>query len=195
MSRFVIDWRIANPLSIRCGLQIRNEHGEQTNKEDENMIRMIFRLFILLFLIIGLAFLCKGLLPHPHTAELRTAYERSCVAEKKAQITFDPSYLSEGFTQHAVATITPMLQQDAGTTFIGSEEKIIYLSVVEYNPPEAIIEVKYSYRGYTYNRSTKVITYDNVLPDRYWRIDRYRMKQENGIWKFDETVEFVGWSG
>ena len=30
---------------------------------------------------------------------------------------------------------------------------------------------------------------------RDWHIEVYRMLQEDGVWKYDEFLEFVDWSG
>jgi len=80
------------------------------------------------------------------------------------------------------------------STSIGEEIEVDWVSVESYQPPEAIIEVKYFYRTYTYNRNTGEVTYHDI-PHRYWRIFKYRMLQEDGAWKVDETLEFVDWSG
>jgi hypothetical protein len=128
-------------------------------------------------------------------AELKAAYERSITVSDKARKDFDYSNLSEGFTKHGIAIIEKAIEhEEYAPTFIGEEAEVSWVEVLEYNPPEAIIKVKYFYRSYEYNRETKVITYYDK-PYRYWRMWKIRMRQEDGIWKFDETLEFVNWSG
>jgi hypothetical protein len=111
-------------------------------------------------------------------------------------MTLDTSKLSEAFTQNSITAIEKVLEQEKNlTTFIGEEKEVDWVEIVAYNPPEAIIKVKYFYRGFTYNRETGEIKYGNDPPRRYWRIEEYRMVQEDGIWKFDKFVDLVDWSG
>jgi hypothetical protein len=137
---------------------------------------------------------CSDASPHPHQAELRAAFERSEEVLAEARLNLDTSRLSEAFTKEGLPDILEALKAAEDTVFRAEEIEIDWVAVIEYNPPEAIIEVKYFYRAYTYNRETGEIAYDSE-PRRYWRILKYRMLQEDGIWKVDEALEFVDWSG
>lgn len=155
------------------------------------MFRVI--LFILLMSITIVS--CKGVSPHPpHQSELRAAFEHNREVLEEARLSLDTSGLSEVFTEESSPEIIEALKAAEGTTFRGEDIDVEWLRVLEYDPPEAIIEVKYFYRPFTFNRETGRITYESE-PRRYWRIYRYRMLQEDGVWKVDRGLEFVDWSG
>jgi hypothetical protein len=140
---------------------------------------------------------CIDASPHPHQAELRAAFEHSREVLAEARFNLDTSRLPQVFTKESLPDILEEIEdwKAAGDTVFRAEEiEIDWVAVVEYNPPEAIIEVKYFYRAYTYNRGTGEITYDSES-HRYWRIIKYRMLQEDGAWKVDKALEFVDWSG
>lgn len=144
-----------------------------------------------------------GCFPHLQEAEFRAAFERGdkILTESKRN-GFDTSHLAEAFTQNAIDiierefTVEKEMIRKEKLTYIAGEETtaIAWVDVIEYTPPEAIVEVRYYYRTYEYNLQTGVIKYFN-RPNRYWRTFKYRMRQEDGIWKVDKALEFVDWSG
>lgn len=138
---------------------------------------------------------CTGFLPHPRQKELHAAYERSVEVLAEARLNSDTSHLSEVFTQNVIPEIIEGLEKKKDPTFRAEEIEVDWIKVIEYEPPVAVIEVKYFYRGYTYDRETGKKTYDDPRPHRYWRIWKEKMIQEDGIWKVDESLEFVDWSG
>jgi hypothetical protein len=126
-------------------------------------------------------------------SELRLAYERSQVILMDARINHDSTLLSEAFTQNNINVIENAWEYENDSTFTAPEITVIWLKVVEYDPPEAIVEVKYFYRGYEYNRKTGTMVYLDE-PQKYWRIVRDRMRFEDEKWKLDESLELVDWS-
>jgi hypothetical protein len=155
-------------------------------------LRSILFLFLTFF-----AISCRGSLLDPNQQELREAFENSREVLAEARISLNTSHLSDVFTRENLPKITKAiddLKVAEDDIFRAEEIEVAWVKVVSVNPPEAIIEVKYFYRPYTFNRKTGNITYDSE-PHRYWRIVKYRMLKENNIWKVDEGLEFVDWSG
>ncbi len=74
LRRFVIAWRITNSLSIRCGLQIRNEHSEQLR----------FTTFFCLFFIIVMATACTSPAVQEQVSPSLTVAEKSTPTQLSA---------------------------------------------------------------------------------------------------------------
>lgn len=142
---------------------------------------------------------CTGFFVDPHEAELQAAYERSQTIITEARRTLDNSHLSEVYSQNVMETVERefVIEKELAKEdpiLMGEESETDWVHVLEYNPPNAIIEVKYFFRAYTYNRKTGEIKYYDQ-PRRYWRTIRVKMLQEDGVWKLDEVLEIVDWSG
>ena len=160
------------------------------------MKRFSLRKAIGLWVLINIiAIFYQGFLTYAHQKELQEVYEHSREVLAEARLNLDTSHLSETFTEGIIPKIIEGLETAKDSTFRAEEIEVDWIKVIEYNPPTAVIKVKYFYRGYTYNRETEKITYDDPRPHRYWRIIKKKMIQENGIWKVDEAIEFVDWSG
>lgn len=135
--------------------------------------------------------------PHPQEAALREAYERANRIALEAELSGDTSRLAEAFSNEKLKTVMKSIReksQEDESELLYEETEVEWVKVIEYHPPEAVIEVKYFYRTFSFDRKTGERTYyDN--PYRYWRIWKMKMIQEDGAWKVDEALEFVDWSG
>lgn len=128
--------------------------------------------------------------------ELKDAFEKGEHLIEKTRFHLDTSHLLNAYSSNILPVVVNEIEKlKAETTFRAEEIDVIWVKVEEYNPPIAIIEVKHFYRAYTYDRTTKQITYDDPRPQRYWRLIKQNMLYEDGRWKIDKGSEFVDWSG
>ena len=140
-------------------------------------------------------FIAITFLPHPHEAELKAAVENSKSISRNAMITLDATQLSQGYTGKSLTEIERIvnLEKTAGLLFIDIESEIASLDVLKYEPPTAIVEVKWYQKNHLRNRATGVIT-PSQESDEWW-IYRYKMHLEDDAWKMEEALEFVGHGG
>ena len=138
-----------------------------------------------------------AILPSPEQAALREAYENASRIALEAELSGDTTHLKESFSSskaeaiaESVKTTAKRDDDDAGY----QETEVAWVRVIEIQQQEATIEVKEYYRTFRYDRETGTRHYYDE-PHRYWRKMRLKMIKEDGIWKFDEVVEFVDWSG
>lgn len=134
---------------------------------------------------------------HPQQNTLKEVLEHAHQIALEAELTGDTSPLTEVFTEEQAKVIAESTQEklkEDKSELLFEETEIDWVKVIEYEPPEVIVEIKYFYRVFSYEQETGERIYHSK-PRRYWRIWQMRMMQEDGIWKVDEALKFVDWSG
>ena len=148
-------------------------------------------------LLVFILVLGCAVLPSPEQPALRKAYENASRIDLEAELSGDTSHLKETFTSRKAEAMAESIKTTAKRDNDDAryqETEVAWVRVLDIQQQEATIEVKEYYRTFRYDRKTGTRHYYDE-PHRYWNIWRYRMIKEDGIWKFDDVLEFVDWSG
>jgi hypothetical protein len=119
----------------------------------------------------------------------------------ESQITYDTTELPSVATGAALEnmlnfiTMYKKLEAEGSVAAVRSAEefKVEWVKVLASGSSWAVIEAKKNYLSFSQDVQTGKRSYDGG-PTR-WRIQRYLLIEENGVWKVDRILEGVSWSG
>ena len=129
--------------------------------------------------------------------ELQEAIQNYFTVINEASITLNTSNLSSVATgemlKGVIAPLEIAQENDTDSANRSSQEsEVEWIEILASGSSWAVIEVKENYSTFTQNLQTGKKTYDGRVR---WRIRRFLLIKEEGIWKVDRVLEFVDWSG
>jgi len=144
---------------------------------------------------------CGACGTHPQAEELGQAYLRFLNVDRDAHLALDPTGLDQVMTGERLQKAIDVIEGTRAAVEEGrfewkerqgEEYELNRVRVLEYAPPEAVIQVRIDYRSYVLNSETGERRY---LHDRLrYRVMKVWLVNEDGVWKVRET-KFLGWSG
>jgi hypothetical protein len=161
-----------------------------------NWLRLV-RWALWVILVVG----CGACGAHPQAEELGQAYVCFLNVDRDTYLSLDPTGLDQVTTGEYLQKSIDRLEGTRAAVeegefewkyHNGEEYELDRVWVLEYAPPEAVIEVRIDYRIFEQNLETGERRY--VDDNLYWRRMTVWLVNEEGVWKVRDQ-EFISWSG
>lgn len=124
--------------------------------------------------------------PHPNQPELATAIEAFYRVEKDAYLTRDPSQAPTVASGRMLEAINNKIASRANVpTILVDDYEITGVTVIEYSPEVARVQVRSNYHNFVYHRDSDTRAYSS---DWRWRVVEYTLVREDGSWKVSDAT-------